>query len=219
MLTHLRKKNPCLKTVQRSMASQVSVSRVNFRQIAFAKLRDSAFAPCYATQLSAGLDLRAECGIVIPPRGQALVPTGITFQIPVGHYGRLASRSGLANSHRVHIGAGVIDPDYTGEIQVLLQNHGTQPFEVTRGARIAQIIFEQISLFQPVQRPLSFFGHTERGNRGFGSSDQYLGETSASSVLPAPASHRVPLLPDPNPALHSDMIQQWASYCSRPFHY
>lgn len=193
------------------MAAQLSLSRVNFRQVAFVKLRDTAYAPCYATQFSAGLDLRADLGVIIPAQGQALVTTGLAFQIPLGHYGRLASRSGLAVSHQIHVGAGVIDPDYTGEIQILLMNLSDQPFQVVRGARIAQIIFEQMSLFQPCQRSASFLGYTDRDARGFGSSDHYL--DSALQVHPLPESHRVPLLPDPFPALPADIIQQWAAHC------
>jgi dUTP pyrophosphatase len=194
------------------MAGQLNLSRVNFREVAFVKLRETAYAPCYATQFSAGLDLRADVGVTVPAQGQAVVATGVAFQVPLGHYGRLASRSGLAISHQIHVAAGVIDPDYTGEIQILLLNLGDHPFDVIRGARVAQIIFEQLTLFQPVQRSKSFLGCTERGIRGFGSSDHYMDATITTVAEPVPV--RLPLLPDPYPSLPLDLIRQWSIHCS-----
>ena len=77
-----------------------------------------------------------------------LVGTGLAFAIPVGNYGRLAPRSGLAVKNSLHVGAGVIDADYRGEVKVLLFNFSDVDFQVNEGDRIAQIIIEKYTLTQ-----------------------------------------------------------------------
>ena len=79
---------------------------------------------------AAGYDLHALEAKVIPARGKALVPTGLAMAIPIGNYGRIAPRSGLAAKHMIDTGAGVIDADYRGEVKVLLFNLGDTDFEV-----------------------------------------------------------------------------------------
>ena len=64
--------------------------------------------------------------MLIPAHDKVLVDVGVAFQIPMGYYGRIASRSGLATHHHVHVGAGVVDPDYTGSVHVLLMNFSSQ---------------------------------------------------------------------------------------------
>lgn len=135
----------------------------------FVKLRPSAYAPCFATPFSAGLDLKADAVFNIPAHGRVVVSTGIAINIPFGHYGKIHSRSGLATKHNIHIGAGVIDQDYTGEILILVLNLNSTPFVIGKGDRVAQIVFQPCSLFSPMQ--CSSLQATERGNRGFGSSD------------------------------------------------
>ena len=85
-------------------------------------------------------------GHIIPPCSQLLIPTQIKLGIPLGHYGRLASKSGLAILHHLHVGAGVIDPDYTGEVKVLLINTAPHAHSIIRGDPIAQLILEKVSL-------------------------------------------------------------------------
>jgi dUTP pyrophosphatase len=86
----------------------------------------------------------------------------------MGVYGRIAPRSGLAVKHGVQTGAGVIDPDYTGELKVILFNHGSEKFEIKKGDRIAQLILEKCET--PLIDEVEEIKDTQRGTRGFGSS-------------------------------------------------
>lgn len=87
--------------------------------------------------------------------------------IPVGNYGRIAPRSGLACKHMIDVGAGVIDSDYRGEVRILLFNFSEKDFEVQKGDRIAQLIIEKYSI--TTIREVTELGNTERGEGGFGS--------------------------------------------------
>ena len=89
-------------------------------ELPFVKMSTNAITPTRATEGSVGLDFYSPADYVIPPHNQLLILTQIKLQIPLGYYGRLASKSSLAILHQLHVGAGVIDPDYTGEIMVLL---------------------------------------------------------------------------------------------------
>lgn len=93
------------------------------------------------------------------------------MQIPEGHYGRIAARSGLAVRHGIDVGAGVIDADYTGIVSVLLFNHGDADVTVSPGDRIAQLLLERVST-PDVEEDVDLFStcSTERGTKGFGSS-------------------------------------------------
>ena len=86
------------------------------------KLLLTACMPTCATPKSVGLDLYSPISVVIPAHGKVLIDMGIAFQIPMGYYGQIAPRSGLAIHHHIHVGAGVVDPDYTGSVHVLLLN-------------------------------------------------------------------------------------------------
>lgn len=135
-----------------------------------AKLHPQAIVPKMAKAGDAGLDLASVERIDIPARGRALVDIGISLEIPLGYYGRVAPRSGLAVKHGICVGAGVIDSSYRGVIKVLLFNHSDTAFTVVPGDRIAQIIFEQIAPavdlveIQPYE-----LSATDRGYGGFGS--------------------------------------------------
>ena len=87
-------------------------------RVPFVKMSSNAVTPTRATEGSVGLDFYSPAKYIIPPHSQLLIPTQIKLRIPLGHYGRLASKSGLAILHQLHVGAGVIDPNYTGEIMV-----------------------------------------------------------------------------------------------------
>ena len=122
--------------------------------------------PEYATGGAAGADLRASEAVTLPAGGRAAVPTGIILEIPPGHVGLVWPRSGLAVRHGIDTLAGVIDSDYRGEVKVVLVNHGTEPFAIAAGDRIAQL------LVQPVARARftrAAVGSTGRGSGGFGS--------------------------------------------------
>jgi len=98
-----------------------------------------------------------------------LVDTGIAIGLPRGTYGRLPARSGMASKHGIAVGGGVIDADYTGEIKVILRNHGDTSYEFKAGDRIAQLIVEKIQTHDAME--IESQADTGRGTQGFGSSD------------------------------------------------
>jgi dUTP pyrophosphatase len=129
--------------------------------------------PAYETAGSAGMDLRAavpeDRPLIIMPGKRALVPTGLVMEIPAGFEGQVRPRSGLAFKHGITClnTPGTVDSDYRGEVKVLLVNLGNDDFEVTRGMRIAQIVFAAVKQMATEERSLA--GATERGTGGFGS--------------------------------------------------
>jgi dUTP pyrophosphatase len=131
------------------------------------KLTETSQVPKRATEGSAGYDIASDEDVVIDPGERSLVKTGFSVRVPDGTYGRVAPRSGLAVKHGIDVLAGVIDRDYTGEVGVVLINHGDVSFEVKRGDRIAQLVFEKIATPR-VTMSLSL-EETSRGSGGFGS--------------------------------------------------
>ena len=132
----------------------------------FIKLSENATAPTYGSDKAAGADLHSACDCTVPPKGKFCVPTDIQIAVPDGCYGRLAPRSGLADKNFIDVGAGVIDPDYRGNVKVLLFNHGDEEFKVNKGDRIAQLICERYERCQLLESELD---ETNRGEGGFGS--------------------------------------------------
>ena len=131
------------------------------------KLVVDAVVPKRATEGAAGLDLSASEDSIIQAHKWNAVPTGIAISVPRDCYARIAPRSGLAFKKGIDVGAGVIDSDYSGEIKVILFNHGDEDFIIKKGDRIAQIIFEKIFINELVEvEELTF---TKRGASGFGS--------------------------------------------------
>ena len=129
--------------------------------------------PAYETAGAAGMDLRANFTDreeqVIEPGTRALIPTGLTLEIPPGFEAQVRPRSGLALKHGVTVAnaPGTIDSDYRGPLGVILINLGDQPFKVGHGDRIAQIVFAPVmQAGWDMESPLS---ETERGTGGFGS--------------------------------------------------
>jgi len=104
--------------------------------------------PAYAHEGDAGLDLYArEDATLAPGGGRALVPTGISIAIPMGHGGFVLPRSGLALKHGISVvnAPGLIDAAYRGEIKVVLLNTDpTEPYELSRGDRIAQLVIQRV---------------------------------------------------------------------------
>ena len=125
--------------------------------------------PEYATPASAGVDLRASEGCVIPPGGRALVPTGLRIALPEGYEAQVRPRSGLALRHGVTLpnSPGTIDADYRGEIGVILMNLGQEPFIVEPGDRIAQMVVAPVT--RVAWSEVEELDATERGEGGFGS--------------------------------------------------
>ena len=135
------------------------------------KLVPHAILPARATPGAAGYDLFSIDNYVVLPGRRVVVSTGISIQLPPKCYGRIAPRSGLAVKHGLDTLAGVIDPDYTGEVKVVLQNlDPTQPFVIRPGYRIAQLILEQCVTPEVHEVASECTGLvTERGAGGFGS--------------------------------------------------
>ncbi len=129
--------------------------------------------PAYETAGAAGLDLRAavpeSAPLTLAPGARLAVPTGLVLEVPEGFEGQVRPRSGLALNHGVTClnSPGTIDCDYRGEVKVILANLGAEPFIVTRGMRIAQLVIAPVATAQIVEvRELS---ESARGAGGFGS--------------------------------------------------
>jgi dUTP pyrophosphatase len=129
--------------------------------------------PAYATPHSAGIDLLAAVGqgeeIVLRPMERALIPTGLAMALPEGFEAQIRPRSGLALKHGITClnSPGTIDADYRGEIKIMLINLGGEPFVMTRGMRIAQMVVAPY--IQVAFAPTDTLPPTERGAGGFGS--------------------------------------------------
>ena len=104
--------------------------------------------PGYATPLSAGMDIRANLTepVVLKPLERKLIPTGLYIALPEGYEAQMRPRSGLALKHGITLlnTPGTIDADYRGEIGVIIINHGTEPFTIERGMRIAQAVLAPV---------------------------------------------------------------------------
>ena len=135
-------------------------------ELPFVKMSANVVTPTRATEGSVGLDFYSPADYIIPPHSQLLIPTQIKLQIPFGYYGRLASKSGLATLHQLHVGAGIIDPDYTGEIMVLMINTASCVYSIKKGDPIAQLILEKVSI--PILREIKELPPTARGAQGCG---------------------------------------------------
>lgn len=133
------------------------------------KLTPDAQVPYRGSPGAAGYDLFSTENHVVLPGKRAVVGTGIAMELPDGVYGRVAPRSGLSVKHGIHIGAGVVDPDYRGEVKVVVFNLGSEPYVIKPGYRIAQLILERFLQEQVVVGDLSY---TQRGDDGFGSTGQ-----------------------------------------------
>lgn len=127
--------------------------------------------PAYQSLLAAGLDLLAAVDgkITLAPGARALVPTGLAMALPAGFEAQVRPRSGLAAKHGVTVlnTPGTIDADYRGEVKVILINLGDDPFEISRGDRIAQMVIAPVLQADIVE--VEVLSETERGSGGFGS--------------------------------------------------
>jgi dUTP pyrophosphatase len=145
------------------------------RQLRIRRLAHAADLPLprYETAGAAGMDLVAanpsDAPIVLESLARALVPTGLVFQLEPGFEAQVRPRSGLAFKHGVTVlnAPGTVDADYRGEVQVLLVNLGSEPFTVTRGMRIAQLVVAPVLQVEPVE--VELFDETPRAAGGFGS--------------------------------------------------
>lgn len=127
--------------------------------------------PSYATEASAGMDLRAciEEPLLLRPLERALVPTGIFIELPVGFEAQIRPRSGLATKRGITVinAPGTVDADFRGELRVSLVNLSNDPFEVVPGERIAQMV---VAAHEKVEwEDVESLSETERGAGGWGS--------------------------------------------------
>jgi len=144
--------------------------RLRIQRLAHA---DGLPLPRYETAGAAGMDLVAanpsDAPIILQPMQRVLVPTGLVFQLETGFEVQVRPRSGLAFKHGVTVlnAPGTIDADYRGEVQVLIVNLGAEPFTVTRGMRIAQMIVAPVIQVEPLE--VEQVDETPRAAGGFGS--------------------------------------------------
>ncbi|MFL5577569.1 MAG: dUTP diphosphatase [Gemmatimonadaceae bacterium] len=126
--------------------------------------------PARQTSGSAGYDVAsAEPDFVLRPGERRAVRTGLAFELPAGVEMQVRPRSGLALRHGITMpnAPGTIDPDYRGELMVILQNGGAEPVLIERGTRIAQLVFARFET--PVLTEVEVLAESERGSGGFGS--------------------------------------------------
>ena len=127
--------------------------------------------PAYATEGAAGFDLRADIAdnVIIESGRRSLISTGLTMAVPAGFELQIRPRSGLAAKFGVTVlnTPGTVDSDYRGEVMVILANFGDQPFQVSRGDRIAQAVLARTAKAEIME--VDTLDATERGAGGFGS--------------------------------------------------
>jgi dUTP pyrophosphatase len=128
--------------------------------------------PKYETPGAAGLDLKSAVDYILKPGEYKMIPTNMHIKLPDGHEAQVRPRSGLAVKYGISVvnAPGTVDADYTGQIGVILINHGTNPFEIKIGDRIAQMVVNKVEQLNwvPVDS-IEALGETERGQGGFGS--------------------------------------------------
>lgn len=126
--------------------------------------------PAYATEGSAGMDLRAniDVPIILHPMERKLIPTGIYIALPMGYEAQVRPRSGLALKHGISVcnSPGTVDCDYRNEIGVILINLGQEDFVVNDGERIAQMVIAKYE--RAKWEPVDELDETERGMGGYG---------------------------------------------------
>jgi len=144
-------------------------------------LSSSATLPTTSYSSAAGIDLYSSKRVVLEAKGFALIPTGISISLPSGTYGQIFSRSGLTVKKRLFTGAGVIDPDYRGEVQVAMFNFSEEEVILEEGERVAQLVLLHYTSPKIVkierEDQLAMDENNEnnennevRGEKGFGSS-------------------------------------------------
>jgi len=131
--------------------------------------------PAYATAGAAGMDVVSAESVTLAPGARHAVATGLALAIPPGYEIQVRPRSGLALKHGITVPntPGTIDSDYRGELKVILINHGAEPFIITRGDRVAQLVLAPV--VQAVWDEVDSLDATERGAGGFGSTGGHAG--------------------------------------------
>jgi dUTP pyrophosphatase len=138
-------------------------------KLSFKRIHPDAVLPSYAHEGDAGMDVRSVESLTIQPKCRALVKTGLVAEIPLGYEIQVRPRSGLALKYGVTVlnSPGTVDAGYRGEIGVILANFGDEPFAVSVGDRIAQLVVAAVT--QAEISETTFVTSSERGEGGFGS--------------------------------------------------
>jgi dUTP pyrophosphatase len=125
--------------------------------------------PAYATGGAAGMDVVSAEDVTIEPGARHAVTTGLALAIPPGYEIQVRPRSGLALKHGISVPntPGTIDSDYRGELKVILVNHGSEPFAIARGDRVAQLVLAPVT--RAAWSEVADLDETQRGDGGFGS--------------------------------------------------
>lgn len=136
-------------------------------QLRVRRLSDDSFLPKRGTPYAAGLDLFSPVNVTINPGERLLIKLDISIELENGTFGHILPRSSLSLKNGIHVGAGIIDSDYRGNVGVLLFNLSSDIFQVNRGDRIAQLIVKRYEMVEPEE--IFESSSTERGSGGFGS--------------------------------------------------
>ena len=136
------------------------------------KLDEKAQIPTQANEHPAGFDLYASKNVRIPGRGVSVVNTGIALEIDPGYFVQIEERSGVSINTPLSKKAGIIDPDYRGEIKIVMQNMSNFPYDVQEGTKIAQFTVHKRYKFALKEVQEFDATETQRGDKGFGSSDK-----------------------------------------------
>jgi dUTP pyrophosphatase len=169
VITMLRQQQEIILQQQETLDKLKRESKVKEYLLKVKLLNEEARLPEYAYEGDTGLDLFSTSEAVIKPGKSALIPTGISIQLPPKTEGQIRPRSGLALKHQVTVlnGPGTVDEGYRGEIGVILINHGTLPFKIEVGMKIAQMVIQPV-LSVKVEK-VEKLNETDRGVGGFGS--------------------------------------------------
>jgi dUTP pyrophosphatase len=169
VITMLRQQQEIILQQQETLDKLKRESKVKEYLLKVKLLNEEARLPEYAYEGDTGLDLFSTSEAVIKPGKSALIPTGISIQLPPKTEAQIRPRSGLALKHQVTVlnGPGTVDEGYRGEIGVILINHGTLPFKIEVGMKIAQMVIQPV-LSVKVEK-VEKLNETDRGVGGFGS--------------------------------------------------
>ena len=151
-------------------------------KVKIVRLNKQAILPVYATPHAAGMDISAclQVPVMLEPFSTTLIPSGFAIELPDGYEAQLRPRSGLALRSMISLpnSPATIDADYRGEVKVILINYGREPFTVSHGDRIAQMVVARVE--QVDFEEVAELGSTARGDGGFG----HTGTGSYEAVLP-----------------------------------
>lgn len=131
------------------------------------RLTPEAILPSRGSKHAAGLDVYSPQAYTLPPGQRVLIPLDISIELPIGTFAHLLPRSGLALKHGIHVGAGVVDSDYRGNVSVLLMNLGEEVVHIQAGDRIAQMVVLPCLLMEVNEVHQTTV--SDRGTGGFGS--------------------------------------------------